>query len=160
MKHAVSLGITLFGLWLVLSGHLGALLLSLGVVSTAFVLYISLRMELIDHESHPVRLTPRLVPYWIFLGYEIIKANLDVAARILKPSLPVSPNMISVRPPQRTDLGLVIYANSITLTPGTVSVNVTAEEIQVHALTRDAAASLQAEHIARRVPEPIEDVQG
>jgi multicomponent Na+:H+ antiporter subunit E len=74
---------------------------------------------------------------------QVLRANVDVARRVLSPSLPISPRMFKVRATQRTDLGRVIYANSITLTPGTVSVELEDSVILVHALTAEAAEDLR-----------------
>jgi multicomponent Na+:H+ antiporter subunit E len=82
---------------------------------------------------------------------EIIKANIDVAKRIMLPSMAVTPTMIRVTASQKSDLGLVIYANSITLTPGTISVDIANGEILVHALSREGAESLLDGEMDRRV---------
>lgn len=153
IKHAVSLSLTLFGLWLLLSGHYNPLMIGFGVVSTLLVVFLALRMEVMDHEAYPFHMTLRLARFWLFLAWEIVVANLEVAKRVFGPRSKVSPRVIDIRPPQRTDLGLVIYANSITLTPGTVSMEVTPERIRVHALTPEGADDLIAERMARRVPE-------
>jgi multicomponent Na+:H+ antiporter subunit E len=150
--HFISLGAVLFGVWLLLSGHFDPLLIGLGVVSCVVVALITLRMELIDHEGHPVHLTWRgLFFYWPWLGWEIVKANWDVAKRVLAPSMPISPTMVRVDASQKTDLGIVIYANSITLTPGTVSVDVGEGKILVHALTREGAEAVREGTMNRRV---------
>lgn len=153
LKHAASMTVTLFALWLLLSGHYDPMLLGLGFASTAFAVFLALRMEVIDHESYPFHLTGRLIRFWLFLSKEIVFANVDVVKRILGPKRNIKPQLVRIRPPQRTELGLVIYANSITLTPGTVSMEVTPESITVHALSPDAAADLEAGRMARRVPE-------
>jgi len=73
--------------------------------------------------------------YWLWLLAEIVKANIDVARRVVDPSLPIDPRLFEVPAHQKTDLGRVIYANSITLTPGTLSTDVSRDKIQVHALS-------------------------
>lgn len=153
MAHAISLALVSYGLWLLLSGHYNALLLSLGVVSILIVVMIALRMDVIDREGHPIHLTIKILPYWSWLGWQIIRSNLDVARRILSPTMPISPTVLRVKASQRSALGKVIYANSITLTPGTVSINIETNEIEVHALTREAAAGLRAGEMNRRVAE-------
>lgn len=149
--RAVYLGLFLFGLWLLLSGHYVPLLLTLGIACSVFVVAIGLRMDIVDRENHPIHLHPTIVFFWLWLAWEIIKANVDVARRILDPKLPISPNLISVKATQKSDLGRVSYANSITLTPGTVCVGVEGDTIQVHALTREAAQALAAGEMDRRV---------
>lgn len=149
--RAVYLGLFLFGLWFLLSGSFVALLLALGVASSVFVVAIALRMHIVDRETHPIHLHSAIIFYWIWLTWEIIKANIDVARRVLDPRLPISPNLLRVKVTQKTDLGLVSYANSITLTPGTVSVGVEEDSILVHALTREAAEALAEGEMDRHV---------
>ncbi len=151
MVHPISLGITLYLLWVVLSGYFQPLLLSLGVMSTLIVLFIALRMEVVDRESHPVHLTLRLPLYWLWLLWEIVKSNVAVARLIWNPSLPISPTVFQVPAGQKSQLGQVIYANSITLTPGTVSMTLENNQVRVHALTEDIAKDLQTGAMDRRV---------
>ena len=149
--RAVYLGLFLFGLWFLLSGSFAALLLVFGVASAVFVVAIALRMHIVDQETHPIHLHSKIIFYWIWLTWQIIRANIDVARRVLDPRLPISPNLLRVKVSQKTDLGLVSYANSITLTPGTVSVGVEEDSIIVHALTQEAAEELAAGEMDRRV---------
>lgn len=151
MIHAVSLALGLAAVWLMLSGHLDVLLLSLGLVSIIVVVLIARRMDVVDHEGQPVHLGWRLVAYWPWLGWEIIKANWDVARRILDPKLPISPVVTTVKATQKTELGQVIFANSITLTPGTVSVRLLSGEIIIHAISEDGAADLESGRMDRKV---------
>ncbi|WP_455212631.1 Na+/H+ antiporter subunit E [Kaarinaea lacus] len=153
MKHITSLGILLFSLWLGLSGHMEPLLLSLGLASTFLTLYLSHRMDVVDHESHPIHLTSRLLRFTVYLWREIVVANWDVVKRIVTPGKSISPQMIEVPLPQRTNLGRVIYANAITLTPGTVSVRVNKDTITVHALAKETAEALSTGDMAKVVPE-------
>ncbi|MDP6037346.1 MAG: Na+/H+ antiporter subunit E, partial [Candidatus Latescibacteria bacterium] len=71
--------------------------------------------------------------------------------RVLSPGLPISPRVVRVVATQKTDLCRVIYANSITLTPGTVSLVLDGEEIVVHALTKEAADDVESGDMDRRV---------
>ena len=151
MIHAISLGVVLAIVWLLLSGHFEPLILTLGLASCVVVVAITRRMDLIDREGHPIQLTRRAVGYWLWLGGEIVKANIDVARRVLAPKMAISPTMVRLASSQKSDLGLVIYANSITLTPGTISVDVEPGEILVHALSRDAARGLEGGDMDRRV---------
>ncbi len=158
MFYAISLGLVMFGLWLLLSGYFVPLLLSLGVASCALVVFIAWRMDVIDKEAIPVQLLRfGIFGYLMWLAKEIAKSNLAVTKLILSPSLPISPRMIRVKATQKSDFGLAIHANSITLTPGTVSVAVTPGEILVHAITREAAEGTLEGSIDRRVT-AIEDV--
>lgn len=151
LLHSISLGLVLFGVWLLLSGFFEPLLLGLGVASCVIVVLIANRMDVIDREGHPIHLGWRVLTYWIWLAAEIVKANLDVARRILDPRLPIHPMLVRVKASQASELGQVIYANSITLTPGTVSIQVESGEILVHALTTEMAEDLKGGEMDRRV---------
>jgi multicomponent Na+:H+ antiporter subunit E len=150
VKLPLILGLVLFGVWLLWSGHDEPLLVSLGAVSVLAVVAIAVRMRIVDDEGVPTGLPWRAPIYLPWLFWEILKANVHVAGRILNPRLPIHPTVIRVSPGQKSDLGRVIYANSITLTPGTVALYVDDDEIVVHALTREAAEGLRSGEMNRR----------
>ncbi len=152
MLRATSLFVLLYAVWLLLSGHFGEpLLLALGAASSAAVVAIAWRMDLIDNEGHPVQLSWRILFYWPWLLWEIAKSNVAVARIILHPALPIAPVILRARTSQRSELGQVIYANSITLTPGTVAVDVEESAIHVHCLDRGLAAEIESGEMDRRV---------
>ncbi|MCG6900218.1 MAG: Na+/H+ antiporter subunit E [Gammaproteobacteria bacterium] len=153
LRHAINLGLFLFALWLLLSGHYTPLLLLLGTVSTLLVVLLTTRADLIDREIQPVLIKPSVLLYWAWLGREIVKSNIDVSRRILNPTLPISPTIFTLRATQKTELGRVTYANSITLVPGTVTVDVEEDLFTVHALTQEIAADLKRGEMNRRVCE-------
>lgn len=140
--HSVSLGLVLSALWLLLSGHYTAFIMGLGVVSVVLVVLVANRMDVIDHEGHPIHLSWRSVKFWPWLFWEIVKANWDVAKVILQAKMPISPTVLCLEGTQKSELGNVIFANSITLTPGTVTISLESGEFMVHALTREAAEGL------------------
>jgi multicomponent Na+:H+ antiporter subunit E len=142
------------GLWLLLSGYFDVpLLLIFGALSCALVVFIAWRTEAIDPEELPLRLrlNVHIITYWPWLLWQIVLANWDVAKRVVDPRLPISPTLITLKPTQRSDLGRFIYANSITLTPGTVTTELSGDTLEVHALTREAADSLVEGDMDRRV---------
>ena len=151
LGRMLSLGLTLFAVWLLLSGIFTPFYIFLGVLSCAISVYIAVRMDVVDHESHPSHLGLRLPGYLLWLAKEIFNANIDVTKRILAPSLPISPTVFRLKASQRDELGQVIYANSITLTPGTVTMDIDDGEFVVHALSRDAADDLAQGEMDRRV---------
>lgn len=151
LSFMLIISVGLFIVWLAWSGHYHALTISLGAVSCLVVAAIIKRMGLISREPTLTALPLRTFLYLPWLTWEVIKANIDVARRILSPSLPISPRIIKTRAGQRTDVGQVFYANSITLTPGTVSVDIAGDTITVHALTAEAADSLMTGEMDRRV---------
>ena len=139
MIRKLGLALALFALWLLLSGIFEPLLISLGIISSLFVAWLAHRMEVTDHEGFPIHLGPRAITYWPWLIWEIIKANIDVALIIIKPELKISPVLFRSPASQKTEVGQVTYANSITLTPGTITVAVHGDTVDVHALTTSAA---------------------
>jgi multicomponent Na+:H+ antiporter subunit E len=134
LLRAFGLGAILFGFWLALSGHYTPLVLGFGVGSCALVVYLAQRMVLVDPEGVPLHVAGRFLLYFPWLLKEIFIANIEVARVILDPKLPISPRMVVFHGSQQTDLGRVIYANSITLTPGTITTGVDGHEFQIHAL--------------------------
>ncbi len=152
VKHSIALFVFLAVAWLLWSGFWdNPLLLSLGAVSCLGVLLLVRRMRLVDAEGVPLKILPKLVVYAPWLIWEVVKANVDVARRILSPRMPISPCLFEVKASQSDDLGRVIYANSITLTPGTISVHVEGDVILVHALTKEAADGVEEAEMDRRV---------
>jgi multicomponent Na+:H+ antiporter subunit E len=145
--------VILIGFWLLLSGFFEPLLLSLGALSVLLVVTIVLRMDAVDHQRQPLNLNPRLMLYWLWLTGEIIKANIDVLRCIWSPVSAISPTQIRLTAIQQTDVGKVTYANSITLTPGTITMRLEGDQIEVHALTREGADGLQDGEMGRRVRE-------
>ncbi|HET7276228.1 MAG TPA: Na+/H+ antiporter subunit E [Longimicrobiaceae bacterium] len=151
LARSAALGIVLFVLWLILSGIFEPLLLFFGALSTLVVVFISIRMDVVDNEGFPVHHIVRIIAYVPWLLREIGKANWDVTKLILNPKLPISPRLATFRGSQRTDLGRFIFANSITLTPGTITVGVYGDEFEVHAVTRDAFTGTEEGEMNGRV---------
>jgi multicomponent Na+:H+ antiporter subunit E len=148
----VSTFLVLFAFWLLLSGFFTAFLMIAGAVTALAVVLFSRRMDIVDREGHPVHLAPRaLLVYWPWLIKEIIKSGWQVSTIILQPGLPISPTLIRIPTTQKTDVGRTVFANSITLTPGTISVEVGRDEFLVHALTRGNANELASGEMDRRV---------
>ncbi|HEX2541052.1 MAG TPA: Na+/H+ antiporter subunit E [Caldimonas sp.] len=151
MFRTVSLFVALYLFWLLLSGYFTAFLMSAGVGCSLAVIWFARRMDLVDREGHPIHLGPRLLLYWPWLLKEIIKSAWDVSKIIVHPRLPISPTLVRFKPSQRTQVGLVIHANSITLTPGTIAVEVQPGEFLVHGLTRAGAEGTVSSEMDRRV---------
>lgn len=115
------------------------MLLTLGGISIVLTLWIAKRMRILDSETAPYSTVFQGLSYFAWLFVEIVKANLAVVRAVLSPNLMVSPTLTRIPTPQKTDLGRVMFANSITLTPGTVSVDVQDDHILVHALLSEMA---------------------
>lgn len=151
MIRALSLFVVLYVFWLLLSGLFTPFLLAAGAGCAAAVVWFARRMALLDEEGHPIQLGPLAALYWPWLAREILKSGWDVSRIILDPRLPISPTMVRFRPTQRTDLGLVVHAQSITLTPGTITIEAGRGEFLVHGLTRAGAEAVVDSEMDRRV---------
>lgn len=154
MKRTILLGALLAASWLLWSGHYDEpFLCLLGVVSVATVIVLTHRMGITDDEGAPIGLGLRPIGYSIWLAKEIVEANVVVSRLILNRKLPIRPRMIRVKSSQRTNFGRVVLANSITLTPGTVSVDLQGDQIWVHALSLAEAEEDLSGDMDRRVTE-------
>lgn len=152
MPRSVSLGVMLAILWLLLSGYFDKpLILAMGAVSVVLVVLISHRMDVVDHEGHPIHLSLRGLLYWPWLLKEIVKSSIDVSRIVLQRQMPIHPSLFTVRGTQRSELGLVVFANSITLTPGTVTMALDGDLLTVHALTAAAATGWEESEMNKRV---------
>ncbi len=156
VKHIISLGALLFALWLGLSGKINVMMVSVGLVSTLLIIYFARRMDKIDHEIYPAHMTILLLRFWLFLAREIVRANIDVVKRIFKPGKNISPQLFELPLTLKSDVSRVIYANAITMTPGTVSANLDKKTITVHTLSIEAAEDLSSGRMASAVPEDYE----
>ncbi len=137
--------------WLVLSGHVDALFLALGALSVVLVSWLSWRAGLAEGEGSTVRLIVRLPRYFVWLGKEVLMASVAVMRKVWAPQLAFRPVVKATPLPDMSVLGQVTYANSITLTPGTLALDVYDDEIKVHSLEAAQLESLRAGEMVRRV---------
>jgi len=147
----ISLFLTLAAFWLLNSGHYSALILLLGLTSIVLVLIITKRMDVVDQESQPLYLTPNIFGYLLWLIKEIIHANIVVVKHIWRGQKSICPALKKIKIYQTTDMGKVIYANSITLTPGTVAIDLIDDEILVHGLHFRDIEFLEGSEMDRRI---------
>ena len=151
MLYIIGLTLSLTAFWLLMSGIYTPLILFLGAISVIFVLYLTRRMDALDEDVFEFKLKRKHFSYWSWLAKEIFKANIDVSKVILSPKMNLSPRLVRVPLSQSNELATVIYANSITLTPGTVSVDIEGDEIVVHALTQELMDGLTQGDMDQRV---------
>jgi multicomponent Na+:H+ antiporter subunit E len=108
-------------------------------------------MDREDRYAFFVPLSFRFAGYLGWLVKEIFKANLNVARIILHPRLPISPIVVPFKASQKSDLGRMIYANSITLTPGTITTGTDGEIFRIHALTWHDVDGREEDEMDRRI---------
>ena len=150
MRYILALTFILAALWLAVSGVYKPLILLLGAGSIALVVWLALRMEVVGEEHNPVIYSWRLPLYWAWLMWQIVRANLNVARLILSPR-DIRPRVVTIPTPHHSTVARVTYANSVTLTPGTVSLLLTKQELTVHALDTRSVEELEEGTLARRI---------
>ena len=149
--HSLLLLGVLLVVWYVLSGVQSPLFYAFGAFSALFALVVALRMNVSDSEGHPFHLGFYAPFYFVWLLWEMIKSGLTVTRLVWHPHLPISPAFGTLRSSVQCDLGRAILANSITLTPGTVCVDIDEDEVLVHALEKASIADLKAGKMDRKV---------
>lgn len=140
----------LMGFWLLLSGRHTVFVTSLGVASAILVVVLLSRMHIIDKHLPSLKSFFRWLGYSIWLSGRIVVSCVKVAFKVLHPRLAIAPGFIRVPMTQKHDFTKMIHANSITLTPGTVSTGLDEASIEVHALDCRDQTGAQAE-LDRRV---------
>jgi len=143
--------IHLYVFWILLSGHFDIFHLSLGVICCALVAYGThdLVFEGLPIDMHTEVI--RFIKYLPWLVYQIILANIHVAYLALSPKMPIEPRIIKIKTKLKRDLALVTFANSITLTPGTITVDIKEGVYDVHALSEKVSEDLLSGEMENRV---------
>lgn len=145
------LGVLLIAAWLLWSGFFKPLLLILGAFSCALVLLVAHRMSLFDNDIFALRFTSRLFRFWVWLGREIVRSSLEVTRVVLNPRLPISPTVAEFDSSCEHQVDRAILGNSITLTPGTLTLSIDGQRFIVHALNEQGARDILGGEMDRRV---------
>ena len=132
-----------------MSGYYTPLILSLGVISCLLCVHLTIKGKFLDNETLPIYFFPRLIQYTLWLIKEILKSNIQTAKVIIMKS--EEPELFSVKATQKTNEGKVTYANSITLTPGTVTTQIKNDIFEVHALTKDFGDDVRSSEMDKMV---------
>ncbi|MEM7246417.1 MAG: Na+/H+ antiporter subunit E [Acidobacteriota bacterium] len=143
--------LVLLATWLVLSGHFYWWLVAAGIGSTALVVYLAWRLRILGEGPFPLSLPRFSLGYCPWLAWQVARASLDVAYRVWHPKLPIQPRLVRLDHDLKTTAGLATWANSITLTPGTVTVEAGPDEVLVHALTESGEDELRSGGMLDRV---------
>lgn len=140
MMRALALFLLLGVYWALLSGQFhNGFLITAGVLCIVFVVWLSGRMGLLDDEGVPARYYPRLVAYAPYLLWQVILSNWDILKRVWASDLAIDPRVVRVPYSTRSAFVTTTYANSITLTPGTVTIDVGERELAIHCVTKEGA---------------------
>lgn len=146
-----SLLLLLLAVWFVFSGFFNTFFIVAAVICCLLAVLGGRRFRTIDSEGHPVRLLLRAPIYWLWLFKEMAVSSLQVARIVWQPKPKISPTLATLPCRLATPTGQVTYANSITLTPGTVCLDVNERELLVHALRAEGIADLREGGMQRRV---------
>ena len=141
----------LIATWVLWSGYLSPLLLGLGAFSCVLTVWIVRRMGYFDDEMFAFHYDWRLLGFWAWLGGEVVKSSIEVARIVLRRKVDVEPTVVDIDGSGLGPVDLVVLGNSITLTPGTLTLDVYEGQLRVHALTREGADSLKSGEMLRRV---------
>jgi multicomponent Na+:H+ antiporter subunit E len=150
MRNTFLLIFLLALLWLAISGVYKPVVLALGVGSVLLVTWLALRMEVVGDEHNPLLFAWRLPLFWLWALAEIVRSNLHVARLIFNPD-DISPRIVTTDVPFKSSLGKVVYGNTCTLTPGTVTLMLSREKLVAHALDAASAEALVSGKLARKV---------
>ncbi len=140
-----------FVAWVLWSGLFTPLLLGLGVAVSVLVYYLSKRMGYMDNELFRVRFNMRFFGYWVWIAKEIVRSSIEVARIVLNPRLPISPRIVEINATSKHPFDQVLLGNSITLTPGTIALDVQDGVLRVHTLTQEGADALLSGEMDRRI---------
>ncbi|GLR71993.1 Na+/H+ antiporter subunit E [Agaribacter marinus] len=151
MTHTIRLAIILVITWLLLSGMFEPLMLGFGLFSVIFSLWITSRMLKIDQERYSFFVTGSFAKFLFKLGVKVVQSNIDVCARILG-FKPVESTFVTIDLPFKDDVAKVLYANAITLTPGSSSIAMGDNTLLIHTISEDGAQDLINSDVLRIMP--------
>lgn len=149
--HYLRLSLFLAAFWLLLSGHYVALILSLGVLSILIVAWFVRRMDKVEGEFTHLRIGVGLFLYLGWLMWQVVLSNIALVRRIWDPALPIKPTWQRLDTKVSTPLEKTLYANSITLTPGTLTTDVKDDHFMIHCLTQEGIDELREGEMEARI---------
>ena len=146
-KNLIELGVLfllLFSFWLVLSPSITIESIIIGIISVSFVVVYSKDLVMTKEDSplYSFKKSLLLISYIPVLVVEIIKSGIDVAKIVLSKNMLISPGFTKIKVPLKKEFTKVLFANSISLTPGTLTVDIIDDEYIIHHLTEDASRGL------------------
>lgn len=137
----------MFGFWIMLSGKFDLFHLTLGVLSSALVSFLSADLLMFKEGKNRLVTGVRFLMYLPWLLYQIVLSTMHVTFLALHPRMKdqIDPTIVTFKTKLKTNIAKVALANSITLTPGTITVRIDGQVFYVHAISRKAAAGLPGE---------------
>ena len=151
MMRIIALVVLLAVGWLLWSGHYTPLLLGFGVFSCALVTVLARRIGFFDDDAYTLHLGPGLPRFWLWLLQELVKSNIEVARIVLHPDLPISPSIVKIDVAAVPRVSQATLGNAITLTPGTVTLDIDQDKLEAHCLTTATRRALEQGEMVRQV---------
>lgn len=145
------LAVLLGAAWLLWSGFFKPLLLILGAVSVFLTLWLVLRVGYFRNDLFALRYDFRLIPFWFWLTKEIVLSSFQVTRTVLSPKPKISPRTVSISVDALEAVDQALLGNSITLTPGTLALDLHDGRLLVHTLNDEGAKALLAGDMYRKV---------
>lgn len=146
--------IAMFSFWILLSGEFTFILITSGIVASLIVAYLSHDIFIGKPDIKvETRRVFKFIKYLPWLLWKVILANFEIAYLVLHPKMLVDPQIVRFKTDLKTDLGIVTLANSITLTPGTITVEANKEEFVIHAIWQKSAEGIIDGEMQRKVKE-------
>lgn len=149
--HLVNWASSLAIFWLLLSGFFQPLMLAFGIISVALVVFLLARMDRVDHEVESVFIGPKLIHYCVWLMGQIVASSVQVTRLVWGARSQLEPQVGYIEMSESNKRGQVLYANSITLTPGTLCVDIIDDTITVHALQAKSLDDLRKGEMDKRI---------
>jgi len=143
--------IALLIFWFMLSGHFSVIIVTSAVIYALIAAYFTHDYFIEKISFAGIKRIFKFIAYLPWLFWEIIMANLQVAYIVLSPKMPISPELVETETDLKTDYGKTALGNSITLTPGTVTIEIENSKILVHAITKEHAQDIRNKDIEKKI---------
>ena len=149
LVHKLAMFVVLFGFWMVLSGRTETKFIVYGLITALVTTWVTYPLLLVPNKDGSKQYfvfgvsIPKFIMYFFWLMWQLVLANIDVLLATTAQELDIDPKVVRFYFRADNHMASVVLANSITLTPGTVTINVTDDGLyEIHALTRGAAAGV------------------
>ncbi len=149
--RSVASFLALFATWVTLSGHYSPYFLVSGAACSAFTAWLMKRLQVFGEGAWPLDPLRLVAIYLPWLVWQVLKANVDVARRVWSPRVGIEPQLVRVPCRLQTEAGLALLANSITLTPGTVTIAIEDNALVVHSLSDRATEAVLRPEMQDRI---------
>ncbi len=162
IRNLILQAVILFIIWLIFSGKYDVTHISFGVIAVTLVILMNYRLSKINlfpergEPNVPVKIY-RLPRYILWMIKEIFLANLQVAYLVIHPKMPIKPKLLTFQTKLPSASAKVILGNSITITPGTLTIDIEHDKFLVHCLVPDSASSLENGEMQSRIMRLFQD---